>query len=566
MFSELLKLKTTYQNLNRVTQILNVLIKHGFGQFIEQLNLYGFIPFRKRIKIMAVGTIMETSTAERLRQVFEELGPSFIKLAQILSSRPDLITEKYAAEFEKLQDEVPPFPFESAKEIIENELGRPIGEIFAEIEEIPIAAASISQVHRARLKDGSLVVVKVQRPKIKEIIDTDISIMKILSGLMLKYIPETEVFNPLGIIGEFSKTIKKELNFIEEAKNIERFTKNFKASKQIKIPLLYPDFTSGRVLVMERIEGMRISDIAAIDKAGLDRNELAATLVNAYFKMILDDGFFHADPHPGNLFVLYDGRIAIVDFGMAGWLAPVVMESIAAVLVALVNKDFDSLIDQFIELGMITDEMDVEHFRQEFLSDMMELLLPLYDSALAEINFAEYLNTVTHLAIKHKLKIPSSMLLIDKCMLIVDNTVRELSPAFNFITAATPYTSTLIRKKYGPKRVFDKLEKQLSGLAGSLVDTPKKFRVLLRRMIAGEFTIKSSIAGIDRLTKDLEKSSNRLSFSIVIASIIMSSSILTLSNTGAKIFDIPAIGTLGFTIAFFLGIWLIISILRSGKL
>ncbi|KWT92937.1 ABC1 kinase family protein [Candidatus Magnetominusculus xianensis] len=566
MFSELLKIRKTYRNINRITQILNVLVKHGFGQFIEQLNLYGLIPFRKRIKLLTGGVVLDNTVAASLRQVFEELGPSFIKLAQILSSRPDLITERYAQEFEKLQDEVPPFPYESAKEIIETELGRPIEEIFAEIEETPIAAASISQVHRATLKDGSIVVVKVQRPKIKETVETDISIMKMLSSLMLKYIPDTEIFNPLGIISEFSKTIKKELNFFEEAKNIERFSKNFKDGKTIKIPLLYPEFTSERVLVMERIEGIRISDINSIDRAGLDRDEIAAALVNAYFKMILDDGFFHADPHPGNLFVLYDGRIAIVDFGMAGWLTPVVMESIAALLIALVHKDFESLIDQFVELGMITDEMDVDRFRQDFLSDMMELLLPLYDSALAEINFAEYLNTVTHLAIKHKLKVPSSLLLIDKCLLIVDNTVRELAPTFNFITAAAPYTSTLMMKKYGPKRVFDKLERHLSGLADSLIDTPKKLRVLLRRMIAGDFTIKSQIAGIDRLTRDLEKSSNRLSFSIVIASIIMSSSILTLSGTGAKIFDIPAIGTLGFTIAFFLGIWLIISILRSGKL
>ncbi|WP_420266055.1 ABC1 kinase family protein [Candidatus Magnetominusculus dajiuhuensis] len=566
MFSELLKIRKTYRNINRITQILNVLVKHGFGQFIEQLNLNGLIPFRKRIKLLAGGVILESTVAVSLRQVFEELGPSFIKLAQILSSRPDLITERYATEFEKLQDEVPPFPFQSAKNIIEKELGKPIEEIFGDIEQTPIAAASISQVHRATLKDGSLVVVKVQRPRIKEIIETDISIMKMISGLMLKYIPDSEVFNPLGIIAEFSRTIKKEMNFCEEARNIQRFTKNFKTVKTIKIPILYPEFTSERVLVMERIEGMRINDISAIDAAGLDRNELAATLVNAYFKMILDDGFFHADPHPGNLFVLYDGRIAIVDFGMAGWLPPVVMESIAALLVALVHKDFESLIDQFVELGMITDEMDIDRFRQEFLADMMELLLPLYDSALSEINFAEYLNTVTRLSIKHKLKIPSSLLLIDKCLLIVDNTVRELAPGFNFISAATPYTSTLIMKKYGPKRVLDKLERHLSGLADSLIDTPKKLRVLLRRMIAGEFTIKSNIAGIDRLTRDIEKSSNRLSFSIVIASIIMSSSILTLSGTGAKIFDIPAIGTLGFTIAFFLGIWLIISILRSGKL
>ncbi|MBF0317586.1 MAG: AarF/ABC1/UbiB kinase family protein [Nitrospirae bacterium] len=566
MLSELLKLRRTYKNINRISQILNVFIKHGFGQIVEMLNLSRLIPFRKRLKLLAEGELIETTVAERLRRAFAELGPSFIKLAQILSSRPDLITEKYAGEFEKLQDEVPPFDFIEVREIIETDLKTPIEDIFASIDNQPIAAASVSQVHNAVLKDGTKVVVKVQRPRIREIIETDISIMKFLSALMIKYLPDADVFNPLGIVEEFAKTIRKELNFTEEVRNIARFAANFKHSYAIKIPLTYDKYISDRVIVMERIEGIRMSDLDAIDRAGLDRHDIAVKLVNAYFKMILDDGFFHADPHPGNLFVLDDGRVAIVDFGMVGWITPDVMENIAAILLALINKDFSSMIDEFIALGMVTEEVDLDRFKHEFMADMMELLLPLYDSALAEINFAQYLDTITRLSIKHKLRIPSSMLLIDKCMLIIDSIVRDLDPGFNFISHATPYTSTLLRKKYGPKRVIDKFQRNFNEVADAVIDTPKKMRVLLRRLINNELTVKISLVGIDRLIRDLDRSTNRLSFSIVIASIIMSSSILTVSGIGAKIFDIPAIGTLGFVIAFFLGIWLIISILRSGRL
>ncbi|MBF0539438.1 MAG: AarF/ABC1/UbiB kinase family protein [Nitrospirae bacterium] len=566
MLSELFRLRRTYKNINRISQIVNVFIKHGFGQIIEMLNLSRLIPFRKRIKLMAEGELIETTVAERLRRAFAELGPSFIKLAQILSSRPDLITEKYASEFEKLQDEVPPFDFSEVKRIIETDLKAPLEDIFASIDIPSVAAASVSQVHNAVLIDGTKVVVKVQRPRIKEIIETDISIMRFLSNLMVKYLPDADVFNPLGIVEEFSKTIRKELSFTDEVRNIARFAANFRYSRAIKIPVTYDKYTSDRVIVMERIEGIRMSDSDAMDKAELDKHDIAAKLVNAYFKMILDDGFFHADPHPGNLFVLEDGRVAIVDFGMVGWITPDVMESIAAILLALINKDFGSMIDQFIALGMVTEEVDLDRFKHDFMADMMELLLPLYDSALAEINFAQYLDTITRLSIKHKLKIPSSMLLIDKCMLIIDNIVRDLDPKFNFITHATPYTSTLLRKKYGPKRVIDKLQRNFTEIADSVIDTPKKMRVLLRRLINNEFTTKISIVGIERLIRDIDRSTNRLSFSIVIASIIMSSSILTVSGVGARVFDIPAIGTLGFVIAFFLGIWLIISILRSGRL
>jgi ubiquinone biosynthesis protein len=566
MLLELLRLKQTYKNLSRLRQIANVFIKHGFGQFVETLNLHRLLPFRKRLKMLREPRDLGRTAAERLRLAFSELGPSFIKLAQLLSSRPDLITHIYADEFKKLQDEVPPFEFSEVLKIIEEDLGMPPEKIFAHIEEQPVAAASIAQVHYATLTDGTPIVIKVQRPGIAKTIETDIIILKGITSRMVKYMPETEFFNPTGIVEEFSRTIRKELDFTEEAKNICRFRRNFEENRNIVIPRLYPDLVSKRLIVMERINGVKIDDIEGIKRYGLDRHELARIGVDAYFKMFLEDGFFHGDPHPGNIFVLPDGRLGLVDFGIVGWLTPEIMESIATGLVALVKKDFDTLIDQYVALGLVTEDVDIEEFRREFKADIIDFLIPLYDLSISEINLAQYLDTLLHIAIKHRLKIPSDLLLVNKCMLILDNIGRELDPNFNFMSVAEPYASKLIRGKYSPRAVYGKIEKQVTELVDFASHTPRQLKVLLRKALKDELHLKMTPLGLDRLIRDIDRSTNRLAFSIVVAAIILSSSILTLSGAGGKIFDIPLLGLTGFLIATFLGLWLLISIIRSGRM
>lgn len=566
MLLELLRLKRAYRNLSRVRQIVNVFLKHGFGQFIEQMNLYRVLPFRKRFKVLATPPDLGHTIPERLRLAFSELGPSFIKLAQILSARPDLVTKPYADEFKKLQDEVPPFPFSEVLRIIREDMNLPADEIFDNIVESPVAAASIAQVHYATLNDGTPVVIKVQRPNITRIIETDITILKTITSLMVRYIPETEFFNPKGIVEEFSRTIRKELDFTEEAKNISRFTRNFSKHPHIVIPSVYHEFTSRRLLVMERIEGVSIDDIEGINRYGLDRSELARIGTEAYFKMFLEDGFFHADPHPGNIFVMPDGRIGLVDFGIVGWLTPDIMESIAEALVALVKKDFDSLVDQYISLGLVTEGVDIEEFKRDFKADMIDFLIPLYDQAISEINIAQYLDTLLHLAAKHNLKMPSDLLLMNKCMLILDSIGRELDPDFNFIVIAEPYATRLIRSRYNPKNMFNKVQKQMSELTEFVTSTPRQMRVLIRKALKDELHVKMTPIGLDRLIRDIDRSTNRLAFSIVVAAIILSSAVLTLSGRGIKVFDLPLFGIAGFLVAFFLGLWLLVSIIRSGRL
>lgn len=565
--TRVLKYWYTYRNINRIRQIVNVFLKHGFGQIIEQINLHRFIPLRKRLKFFARWQVAERHTIpERLRMAFGELGPSFIKLGQMLSSRPDLITVEYSNEFKKLQDKVPPFSSEKAREIIESEFRISLSDVFSKFENVPVAAASIAQVHNAVLKSGEKVIIKVQRPDIREIIETDISILGTIARLLLKYIPESKLFDPEGIVNEFSRIVKKELDFISEAKNAQRFKRNLEGNEYIHIPLVYTEYLSSRVIIMERIEGVRIDDIEGIESIGADRHEIARRGVDAYFKMIFEDGFFHGDPHPGNIFVMPDGRIGLMDFGIVGWLTPELIDSLARAFLAVLRKDFEEIVDLYIELGLVEDEIDIETFKKEFRTDLVYLLEPLYDLTISEINFPEYLEAMTHLVIKHGIRVPSDLLLVNRTILIVDNIGRQLDPGFSLITAAEPYAAQLVKQRISPQRILDKTKDNLSDMGDLLIDTPKQLNRLMRKTLRDELSFKMNPIGMDRLIKDIDRSSNRLAFSIVVAAIIVGSSMLVQYDIGGKIFGLSTVGVIGFVVAFLLGLRLLISIIKSGRL
>ena len=555
------------RSTNRVRQILNVFLKYGFGKVIDQIHLSRFVPFRKRIKSFGQWpSVKEPAVAERLRMAFAELGPSFIKLAQILSSRPDLITKQYADEFKKLQDRVPPFSSDEAKQIIEQDIAKPIDQVFSRFDAAPIAAASIAQVHYATLIDGTEVVVKVQRPRIREQIETDVSILSFIAGLMEKYFPESAFFNPTGIVEEFTRTVRKELDFLEEARNCARFKRNFEQDTDIHIPEVFTQYSTDKIIVMERIDGVRLDDIEGITRLGLDRVKLAKIGVNAYFKQILEDGFFHGDPHAGNIFAMQTGQIAFMDFGIVGRVSPELRETMANTFLALIQKNFDSLIDQYIELGLIPEHVDLDVFRKEFRADLAEFFEPLYGLSIKEINFAEYLDTVTHLAIKHNMKIPSDLLLINKAMLILENIGRELDPDFDFISAAEPYASKIIKERMSPGKLYEKARKNISDISDFAVLFPKQLRQVVQKVLRDDFHIKMTHIGIDRFIRDMDRSSNRISFSLIISAMLLSSAIMHATGAGPVYKGFSLLGLSAFGFAFLLGIWLIISIIRSGRL
>lgn len=561
------RFRATYKSANRIRQIINVFLNYGFGKVIDQIHLSRFIPFRKRIRSFGQWpNVKVPTTAEKLRMAFSELGPSFIKLAQILSSRPDLITRQYADEFKKLQDRVPPFPTADAVRIIEEELGFPLNDVFSEFDQEPLAAASIAQVYHGRLLDGSDVVVKIQRPNIREQLETDINILSAIANLLEKYVPESAFFNPTGIVEEFSRTVRREIDFLEEARSCNRFRKNFDQSPDIHIPKAFNEYTTGKLLVLEKIDGVRIDDIPAIEKLGLDRSRLAKAGVNAYFKMVLDDGFFHADPHAGNIFAMPDGRIGFMDFGMVGRVSSELRETLANTFLALIQRDFDSLIDQYIELGLVPDHLDLDLFRREFKADIMDLLEPLYGLSIHEINFADYMDAITHLAIKHKMKVPSDLLLVNKAMLTLDNIGRELDPHFDFIANAEPYATKLVKERMRPGRIYEKARKNILEITDFATIFPKQMKQIIGKVLRDDIHLKMTHVGMERFIRDMDKSSNRISFSMIISAILLSSAIMHATGAGPAVLGFSLLGLSAFAFAFLLGIWLIISIIRSGRL
>ncbi|HYA32268.1 MAG TPA: AarF/ABC1/UbiB kinase family protein, partial [Thermodesulfovibrionales bacterium] len=510
------KVTRTYRSARRLQQIVNVLLKHGFGRFIDQIHLGRYIPFAKRLKAFGQWPALKgPSVSERLRTVFEELGPTFIKLAQLLSSRPDLITAQYANEFKKLQDKVPPFPVGDAKQIIEDEFKKPLDAVFLQFQDSPVAAASIAQVHFARLIDGRDVIVKVQRPGIREQMETDINILWSVARLLERHVPESRFFNPAGIVDEFSKTLRKELDFIGEARNCSRFGKNFESNPDIFIPRAYGDLVTEKVLVMERIEGTRIDNIPEIIAMGLDRRKLVEISVGAYFKMVLEDGFFHADPHPGNILVTPDGRLAFVDFGIVGSVTPEMMETMANTFLALIRRDFDMLIDQYVELGYVPEEVDLDKFRREFRTDLLYYLEPLYGMTLQEINFAQYLDIITHIALKHRMQIPADLLLINKALLILENISRELDPGFDFVAAARPHAEKLVTNRHSPSRLYEKVSKNIMELGDFVSLFPKQMRMIIQKILRDDLHLKMTHIGLDRFITDMDRSSNRITFGLI---------------------------------------------------
>ena len=418
-----------YRDIPRIRQIIGVMSRHGFGQLVEQLGMQRFISFGRRVLTFKQQPLPEhrLNAPERLRMAFEELGPSFIKLGQVLACRPDMLPLEYAQELCKLTDSVSPYPFEQAKEIIEQDLGAPLDALFAEFDPAPVAAASIAQVHQAVLPDGTEVIVKVQRPSIGRIIARDISILRGLAELIEAHMPEMAPYNVRGVVEEFARTINRELDFFMEASNAAQLRKNFEKSGELHIPAVFSNVSSKRVLVLEKLEGVRIDDFEALDRQGFDRHDLAKKGAAAFFQMVFQDGFFHADPHPGNIFVLKDGRLALVDFGIVGRVTEENMEYFAKSFLALVNHDYDSLVQQYMSLGFVAEEVvDLERFHRELKEDFSELLEPYYGMKVKQIDFGTYVDRVTQILLRHHLRLPQNLYLIDKALITLAGCCRAI--------------------------------------------------------------------------------------------------------------------------------------------
>jgi ubiquinone biosynthesis protein len=558
-----------YRDIPRIRQIIMVATRHGFGHLVEQLGLKRFVSLGRRAVTFRTRSFPDSrrSAPVRLRIMFEELGPSFIKLGQVMACRPDLLPVEYAQELCKLTDSVPPFPFPAAREIVERELGAPLTSFFSAFDAEPIAAASIAQVHGARLLDDTEVMVKVQRPNIEQIIERDISILRGIAELIEIYVPDMAVYNPRGIVEEFARTISRELDFFIEASNASRLRENFLTSSILYVPQVYPEVSSKHVLVIERIRGLRIDEFERIDLAGFDRKEISRNGAAAFFQMVFQDGFFHADPHPGNIFVLADGKIGLVDFGIMGRVTEENMQYYADTIVALVEHDFDKLVQEYMNMGFVPDDVvDIDRFQRELKEDLAELLEPYYGMKVKQIDFGMYVDRLTKISLRHGLVMPQNLYLVNKSLVTLEGILRQLDPDFDFIEIARPHVSRLLLKRRDPLRLLHATRKNVADLYDVFSVFPKQLNRTFRKILRGDIRVKVQHEELQHLIRDVDKASNRLSFSIITAAIIVASSIIIHAGQGQMVFGMPVFGLIGYLLAAVLGFWILIGILRSGQM
>ena len=553
----------TYRHIQRYRQILTVLFKYGFGDLVHTLKIEQYLEIGLQMISRKRREKIETlSRAERVRMAMEELGPTFIKMGQILSTRPDLLPVEFIQELGKLQDHVPPFEYAQVKDIIERELGVPLGQLFKDFEETPLASASIGQVHRARLVDGDVVVVKVQRPGIRKTIEVDLEIMLHLATLMERHLKAMEIHRPTRIVEEFARTLEKELDYTIEAAHTERFAMQFIDDTTVYVPKIYREATTSRVLTMEYVSGIKASEIARLDEAGLDRREIARRGFDLIMKQVFVHGFFHADPHPGNIFILPGNVICYLDFGMMGRIGRKSRENFADLIMNIVRRDEVKVTDALVRLTISDEEPNHNALER----DVAEFIDQHFYRPLKELDLGKLLHQLLEMAARHRLTVPPDLFLMIKALSTAEGVGRVLDPDFDATERAAPFVRRIQLQRLHPKRVAEDIYDSGSDFLHLIKEIPGELREILRQARQGRVKIEFEHRGLENMLSTHDRISNRLAFAIVLASLIIGSSLIVLSGIPPKWHGIPVIGLAGFIIAGVMGLWLLVSIIRRGSM
>ena len=553
----------TYRHLNRYHRILRVLFKYGFNDLVDRLHIDQYLESGlQMINRKPREQIARLSRPERLRLVFEELGPTFIKLGQLLSTRPDLIPAEYLDELARLQDEVPPFSLAEVHAIFREELGRSPDEVFHYFDAEPLAAASIGQVHRARLDSGAEVVVKVQRPDIDTVIAVDLEILAHIAGLMEQYLEEVQGHRPTAIVQEFARSLSREIDFAVELANIQRFARQFERNPAIHVPLVYPELSTQRVLVMEYVLGIKASMTTQLREQGYDLPLIAERGATLVMEQIFVHGFFHADPHPGNVFILPDNVVCFIDFGQMGRLSRKDREDFTDLVLDLVAGDERTIVDGVLQVTVQLGEVDREALGRD-LGSLMDLYLY---RPLDELEAGRILQDLLDLVTRHKLTFKPAFYQMMKALSTVEGVGLMLDPKLELIRLARPFMRRIRLERMRPARLAEEIARTGSGYLQLLRELPEELRAILRQLRGGRMRIEFEHHGLQALGAALDRVSNRIAFAIVLAALIVGSSLIVLSDIPPHWHDIPVIGLLGFLVAGIMGFWLLLSIIRHGRM
>lgn len=542
--------------------IVRVLSTYGFDQVLEMLGLADVIVRSRRLFSRSLPDIARLTAAERMRLALEELGPTFIKLGQILSTRPDVIPHAFVREFEKLQDNVPSFSFEEVLAQIKEELGGPAEQFFAEIDPVPLAAASIAQVHRARLKTGEDVVIKVRRPGIVEVVESDISALMSLAGMAERHMSGSELYDPIGVVREFARTIRREMDFSREAHTIEKFRDNFTKTSWMYFPRVYWEQSSRAVLTMEYISGVKVSDREKLTALGLDVKLIARRGADSFLEMVLKHGFFHGDIHPGNVLILPDNVICLLDYGIVGRLDEELKTFLTDILSAIVKRDMDEVVSLLLFAGDISDSLDIRALKR----DLFNFIDGYYEIPLKEIEVGRMLMEFIEIITLYNIRIPSDLLLLAKSLVLIEGMGRALDPNFDMVEHLRPFIVKAIRQKLSPLRISRDMNQILSSYLSLARNIPRDLKEIINRINRNKFKIDLEHRGLDKFTAEFDRSINRLSTSMILAAMIIGSSIIMQTDKGPKVMDFPVLAFMGYTVAGLVGLWLVYAIIRSGRM
>lgn len=545
----------------RIRAIAGTLMRYGWGDVAKKLGKKSWIGRAGNWMNSDVSNdILQLPSEVRARLAIQELGPTFVKLGQVLATRPDIFPPNWIDEFSKLQDQVPAVPFEELLPELEAALGKSPFEVFKDLEPEPIAGASIAQVHLAKLQDGTPVVLKIRRPNVRARIEADLRLLSHLGRLIESEFEEVKRFRPGEIIGQFSKSLERELDLAMEGRNTERFARNFAEDEFIEFAKIYWDYTSEGLLVMSYIDGIPGNDLQSAAQSGLDLRLLGERGANAVLKMVLIDGFFHADPHPGNVFYMPDNRLAIIDCGMVGRISLDRRDEIADLLAALVSRDVDTLRDILVIWadGATIDEAKLSGDIDEFIMN--------YDNApLKHVRFSAVLNDLTTIMRENHLAVPPDLTMLFKALITLEGLGRQLDPDFQIVHHLTPFVKKVIVDRYMPGNLFKRGKRGLSHLTEALTGLPGDVSQVLREAARGRLKLNLDLKRLDHFGHQLDHSTNRLTMALITAALIVGSSIVMTVDGGPTILGLPAFGFVGFFLAFVIGIILMISVWRAGR-
>ena len=558
---------TRGSSIGRLSEIAQVMVRHGFGYFLEAHKLSDLLPSRsaeERLADVAAEQGVASARGQHLREVLDELGPTFVKFGQLLSTRPDVVPPDIVVELRGLQDDVRPFPFEQAERVIEEELGNTLERLFLDFEPAPVAAASIGQVHRATLPNGRRVAVKVQRPGAPQKIEADLGLLYQAARLARERIRALDFVDTRQLVDEFARSIRKELDYRQEARNAQNFHRHFAGDPHVHVPRVYWQYTRPRVLTLEWIDGIQLADVDMVTTSLEERREIAYRITEAWMTMIFRHGFFHGDPHPANILLPVEaGTIGLVDFGAVGTLTDDDMSKLTGLFIDAANENIDQLPKRLSDLGVRYPK----EREGEFLAELRELYYRYYGASLSEVDPIQVIREGFQLIYSMNLQLPARFLLLDRTIATLGSVGAELYPDFNVFEVARPYARDLMLERFAPQRVARRARREAIRYAQVLAEAPYQFHDFMEEIRDGQIEVGFVHKGLDEFMGKLDVAFNRLVVALIVVGGLIGSSLIGIfATTGPQVLGVNVLSFIGFALSTVLGIWLLWGVIRSGRL